>query len=662
MPESKKKNKKIKVRKQAKSGLSKFIERPVPTEKEVASFERVVKKKARNEEIETNLSEIYRDKEGKMINVKKMNVKRHPLWLVRWLRKILVILIIVCAAYFAYLYLFGRGNDSSALELTIIAPEKVIAGEEFSYSIDYSNPSKFTLEQIRLEVQYPDNFVFVGSSITPESGNYGWNLPNLKANERASLTITGKLISPPDSVNIISARLNYVPVNFSSNFKKEASSSTTVNGVGFRVSLDANNTAFINQENEMSLTLSEVENNYFGDFNLTFNLPEGVEAWLDIDTEEEEEEEVEKKGLEISQGRGLNWQISGLSQEIDRQKVPIIFKISEEAETADLTVRLEKKMEDGQAYTFWEKTISPELVKSDLNLILFLNGSKNDGATSFGQTLNYTLNYSNQGENSFEDVVVMAVLNSDFLDWSSFKSQSEGETHNGSIIWTKEEIPAFEEIEPGQSGGISFSINLRGFQDDDLGEDLSIVSYAQYSFNNKEIKDDENKSNTITSQINSDLDLIEEIRYFNDDNIPVGSGPLPPKVGEKSGFKVYWTIKNNLHELSGVKAVIDLPSYVAWDGKSSTNVGSLSYSNATHQVTWDVGRLPVSVYQIEAEFGISITPGKSDLNKILVLSPGSVVTATDTETQDSIIKKTKAKTTKLEDDDIANLNNSGRVE
>jgi len=72
--------------------------------------------------------------------------------------------------------------------------------------------------------------------------------------------------------------------------------------------------------------------------------------------------------------------------------------------------------------------------------------------------------------------------------------------------------------------------------------------------------------------------------------------------------------------------------------------------------------LPVSVYRADAEFGISLTPIENDRNKILVLSSGSTVSANDTETQDVIIRKTSPTTTKLEDDDIAGLNNSGRIQ
>jgi len=158
------------------------------------------------------------------------------------------------------------------------------------------------------------------------------------------------------------------------------------------------------------------------------------------------------------------------------------------------------------------------------------------------------------------------------------------------------------------------------------------------------------------------LSLTEQIRYFNDDNVPVGSGPLPPKVGEKTSFRVYWTVKNNLHEIKEAVVAFSLPSYIVWDDKASTNVGSLYYDASSRQVIWEIGRLPVSVYRADAEFSLSLTPAETDRNKILVLSPGSIIAAIDTETLADITKQTAAKTTKLEDDDIAGLNNSGRVE
>jgi hypothetical protein len=459
-----------------------------------------------------------------------------------------------------------------------------------------------------------------------------------------------------------------LPSEYSSQFKKEASASTVISGLGWRTDLVYANTAFLNQDNELILNFFNVENNYIGDFNLSFSLPEETNVALLPELINEASSSTEAiatsaKEIVITKVGGTSWRISGLDKEMDRQEIPITYRVNTKIANPKIIVRLEKKLEDGQAYVFWEKSFQPELVKSDLNLELSVNKSKTNSAVNFGQSLDYVISYNNQGENSFKDVVIMAVLQSDFLNFASLKMTDKGSVRGQSITWTKNEIPALKEIKSGDKGEIKFSINLQAFQDDDLGKKLEVNSYAQYSINNQAVKQADNKSNVIKNLINSDLSLSEKILYFNEDNVPVGSGPLPPKVGEKTSFKVYWVVRNNLHELSDVKVVFNLPANINFDEKTYTNVGSLNYDENTRQVVWEIGRLPVSVYRTDAEFNVNVVPTENDYDKILVISPGSVIEATDTETNSIITKKTAAKTTKLEDDDIVNLNNSsGRVQ
>ena len=671
MPEVKKIKRVLRVGRELDSSLSSFVERPVPTDREVATFERVVNREARDQEIDSNLSEIYRDKDGGRVDVKKLNVKKRAPFLVRLFRRLLILALLALAAYFAYSYWFDKSGDISGLDLKITAPDKVVAGEDFTYQVDYHNPTKYNLSSVHLEMQYPAGFIFGSASVPATSGNYGWDLPDMAPGSNASLTITGKMIAPADSANVILGHLSYLPGTFSSQFKKEASASTVVSGLGFNVDLNYSGTAFLNQDNEMSLIFSNIQNNYLGDFNISFTLP--AEANATVVTPDNTASSTPTAPATptsatttdkflVTKSGGASWQVTGLSTTTGRQEVPLTYLIKQKSANPEIKVRLEKKTADGQSYIFWEKAFTPELVTSDLNLTLIMNGTKNDNAISFGQPLNYSLTYTNHGATSYQDVVIMASLSGDFLDWNSLKDTNKGTLQNGTIIWTKNEIPALAEIKPGAEGAIDFSINLRPFKDSDLGKTMSVVSYGQYSMNNIPIKSQDNKSNTITSKINSDLSLDEQIRYFNTDNLPVGSGPLPPQVGQKTTFRVYWTVKNNLHELSDTSVVLPLPSYINWENSNTTNVGSLSFDATNHQVVWEIGRLPLSVYRADAEFSLSLTPAESDRNKILVISPGSSVSAMDTETKDTIIKKLGAKTTKLEDDDIAGLNNSGIVQ
>jgi hypothetical protein len=105
-----------------------------------------------------------------------------------------------------------------------------------------------------------------------------------------------------------------------------------------------------------------------------------------------------------------------------------------------------------------------------------------------------------------------------------------------------------------------------------------------------------------------------------------------------------------------------LPDYVIFSDKITTEVGRLYYDESTRQVIWEIGLLPVSKYQVEAGFNLSVNPVESDRDKIIILSSGSTVSAIESETNGLIVKKTNPKTSKLEDDDISSLSNSGLVQ
>lgn len=669
----------MKVEKAPSSSLSAFIERPVPSEKEVSNFEKVIEREARHQEIDSNLSEIYRGKDGNMIDVKKMKIKKRQLKIIKFFRRLLILGICGLLAYLAYTYFIKGSNDVNALDLEINAPEKVSAGQNFSYRITYHNATAYNLSSVHLEIQYPENFVFDKSSIAPQSGNYGWDLSDLAPGANGEIDISGVLINKADSVNVISANLSYLPANISSQFNKQATASTLMDKLDFSVDLNYTNSAFLNQDNDLTLIFSDIKNNQIGDFDLTFTLPDETNVAIASSTaatstslSASTTNAVSGSSVaatstvsvfSVTKSGGVSWLISGLNANTDRQEIAIKYRMMKDVLNKDIIVRLEKRESNGKSYIFWEKTITPEIIKSDLNLNLTLNGSKTDQAVNFGQTLNYTLTYSNHGTNSFKNVSILAAVNSSLVDWSTLQDSNSGERNGNTIIWTAKEIPALAEIKPGAAEGkINFSLNLSPYNESFLGQDLSLSSYAQYSVDQKQIGKDDNKSNIINSAVNSDLNLSEKILYFDADNNSVGSGPLPPKVGETTGLHVYWVIKNNLHELSGAKVIFNLPSYVSYDEKSTASIGKIYFDATTHKVIWEIGNLPVSTYQANADFGISFTPTEAQRDKILILSPGSVVSATDNETKDVISNTASAKTTKLEDDTMTGINHDGKVE
>ncbi len=666
-----KKKKKNLETKHKKSSISEFIERSLPTDEEIEEFDEIIDAEAREDEIEDSLNEIYNEEE-KEEDIGKLKIKRKRGFFF-WLFSFVFLLCIGAFLYIGvYKYFFDKGSDLNMIELSIEGEEKIGLNQESFYIIKYRNPSNVPIRRIAIEAFYDDNFIFLESSPTPvqkeseeevvKIKNSSWDIDILGPHSTGRIKIKGKVIDKVDKSSMINVKMSFVPDNFSSEFKKEASFRTFVVGTGLIIEADYSPTSFVGEEQDIVLDLNPGEENFLEGFSLRVEKAEEIEI-LDYKKEEESNLEIQKQDDVVY--------VSGLGEEA--QKLIIDYKVKEKKENNEIIKLIfEKREENGDVYVFEELNIETEVIKSDLNLNIFANGSDTGGAIDFGEKLNYTISYSNKGEGSMQDVIIMAVLEGGFFDWVTLEDKYEGKERGNTITWTKEEIPGLAEVFSGDDGEINFSIDTLAFRESDIGKDFKLKSYAQFAVstddNNEDVeveetlKNEDNKSNTVIHQINSDLNLKEEVRYFNADNIPVGSGPLPPKVGEVSSFKVYWMLTNNLHEIKEAKVSVILPEKVTWSDKSRTSVGSVTYDSNSNKVTWNIGRLPISVYRADAEFSIDFSPEDADRGRVMVLLPGAKVEAVDSKTKAKIKKKGQPKTTKLEDDDIASLSSNGIVE
>lgn len=637
----------IKIKKnEAVEGVSKFSKHAVPSEEEV-----------REEEINESLMEIYQNEDGEIINVSTLDKKKRHGFLYYFLTTVLTLGILGGGGWYGYKYYYLFGNPSAgSVEISIDAPREIVSGEEFSYTVNYKNQSGIGIKNIEIKMTYPENFIFLESSPLAKDKNNIWQLEDLGSHRSGKIEIKGRVVGLKDQVAVAFANMTYVPENFSSEFRKDATFETVVSGIGIDYNLSSENAVLVNESKVISLRFQKEKDGYLNNFRLTVA---GSDAFVLATSSGMKDENIEMAKAGV-------WLVKKI--DADPTDLNIGFKFKEKNKPMEEVTLTFEYSEDGEEYyKFLEKKITFEIIKNDLNLNLILNGSRNDQGIDFDQTLNYSIVYSNKGDEEMKDVVIMAVLNSDILDWTKLADDNKGRVSGNTISWSKEEIPALASLVKNSEGTIDFAIKVVpldkvrvGSADFDPNRKYEAQSYVQFSIGgNQSAGNEETKSNIILSKVNSDLKLDEKVQYFNADNIAVGSGPLPPKVGEVTSYRVFWTITNNLHELNGLKAEVILPAYVKWEDKNKATAGSIQYDEASRKVTWDVGRLPVDVYQVEADFSISITPVESDRDTIMVLLPSASLEAIDNITGAEIKKNTKAKTTSLEDDEIANTD--GRV-
>ncbi len=629
-----------------RSELSQFVERSLPSQSEVDIFDQYLKAPSNKDIVNASLSKIYEGDNGQRVNVTEVNIKRgRSIW-----AKLGFILLYVAIAAglvgIAYYLFFGNQNSVSPLALSISADQSIKANQEFTYTIDYRNQENTVLTNVEATVVYPDNFIATDSFPAPISGNNKWRLEDIKSFSSGQIKIRGRLIGLSGQSNIIFSDISYQPQGISSTYKKTSSLDVVLAGSGFDISSDDPGSALVGEEKSIAVSWLAQETNFIPKFTLRLNTSDNVTIIPSKETIEGiSSDQIGVWNIDPSKTtEPLRFKFKVIDKKSDSEELKLIFEYTPE--------------NSSKSFIFEEKTLKVDIIKNSLNLSMVANGQSGDQGVDFEQVINYSISYANKGETTMNDVIITAVFDGDALDWRKLEDENNGKVTSSTILWTSSEIPELKSLAKDQQGTIDFSIPVRPSTEARLFSRFEIKSYAQFALSGSSLEPNSdnqgNRSNELTVKLNSDISLDEAVRYFDEDNMAVGTGPLPPKVGETTTLKVYWKIKNSLHEIGGLTVTTTLPSGVTWDGKNQASVGLVSYDQATNQVTWSVGRLPLSVSQISAEFSIALQPKLSDQNKLMILIAGTTLTGQDNQTSYAISKQLKAQTTKLEKDDIAN--------
>ncbi len=574
---------------------------------------------------------------------------------------IIGLLILTGTSLAGFLYFESQKKfEEKTLQIEINAPEKAQMGKSFDYIINYKNLGEQTLLNSRLLIQYPEGFVLESSQ--PVKGNHQWQLGNLKPQEEGRISLTGYIIGNLEEKQTLRAEIVFEPNNFHSEFKKSAKFSLNLKepSIDLITSIPANITP--GQKFDIETKLKNNTDLNYKNLKVRYSFPEKFEI---ISTEPKKFD------------NDNSWIIPELNEHGESKTINIEGRFEQEnkqeKEQEQKNFNLELLFPDNENVYHVAKTkkINLNIIEQAINNYLLINGSTENSSVNLGDKLNFSLNVNNSGEATYQDIsIVLHLIGKpvDILDWENIEDENFGtirKTEQGKkIIWDKEQISSLKEFEANEEERISFSLPLRTYQEiKDLPQDsinnIEIQSRAEvHLFSDKE-QQKPIKSNQIKLNLKSNLDIGIKALYHYEDGTPIGSGPWPPEVGNKTTLQIFWDLNNDIHKIENAEISAKLPKYATWPGKSFKTIGEISFNEPKREITWKIKELSEKTKEAHANFSIEITPLAKHREQIIKILGNTSLSATDSQTGHSIIKTKNILTSALEKDE--HINQAGWV-
>jgi len=517
--------------------------------------------------------------------------------------------------------------SKEVLKLEILGPNEAELGEEVEYIVKYKNNGNFKLEEPRLIFEYPKNSIVEGESFLRKE----IELEAIYPGQEKTYQFKARIIGKENEVKEAKAWLNFKPKNLSARYEVATTFTTVVKKVSLTFEFDLPSKAESGKTISFRLNYFSNTNYPLSDLRIKIEYPQNFEF---IDSTPKALEQTEWEIPLLNQAEGGRIEISGIIRgEIGERK---IFR-------ATLGI-----LREDEFVLLKETTKGLAIIQPSIYISQIINGNPQYIAT-LGENLHYEIFFKNLSQEPMTNLFLIATLDGKAFNLESVRSELGDVTsgHN-SIVFDWKRVSKLQFLLPQEEGKIEFWVKLKeslpfsGPQDkNQMIKNSIFISQVQEEFKTK---------------INSKLEISQK-GYFQPE-VFGNSGPIPPKVEEKTTYSIIWEVKNYYNDVRNVKVKAVLPSQVKLTGKIIPEDSRLTFDSQSREIVWEVGDLEAGRGIIneapKITFQIEFLPEASQKGSIAQLIGEARMTAEDNWTLATLYATASAIDTTLPDDQTVN--------
>jgi hypothetical protein len=545
------------------------------------------------------------------------------------------------------------------VDIVIQAPASVTGGEETQIQVIVTNNNRGAIEEATLEVSYPDGTKLIGVS-QEENKKFRKNLGTILPGQQVTDTFRVVMFGEENTEKNFSINVEYRPEGSSATFSKNKEYGFILTTSPVSLSLDVPDEINIGEKIKISIDAVSNSETLLEDFMVVVEYPFGF-SFEGSNPRPAFSSNVWSLG-DLTPSEKVHIEITGvLEGQFEDQKTFKVFAGTQDAKDAnkiDIT------------YNSLQRTVLIE--RSFLAMDFSINGdpASSEVTVTSGETVTGNISWENTLDSQILNGEFKVSITGPIVDERTM-SVDKGfyRSIENSIIWNQTTDRVLSVIEPGEDGSMRFSFKTASlFAPGSTGQFKNPEVTLELSFKGERVSPGfENETITLTQsrklKISSLAQLASYGLYFTG---PFkNTGPIPPKVDEKTTYTIVWSIVNSSNKITNAQVSGSLPIYVRWLGVVSPQNASVTFNDTTGLIIWNVGDVPagagISQSAKEISFQVEFIPSISQVGDLVTLLSEARFTGQDTFTQSPISVQARTVSTELERDPLFNEFTQSRV-
>ena len=536
-----------------------------------------------------------------------------------------IVFFVLALGYASYMF-FAKGitvsNDN--IDISVLSNDFTAGGEEYPLLLEIVNRNSSSLELVDLVIEYPKSSQ-VG--LSQDNEHIRISLGTISAGEVKDENIKLVLFGEQGSTRQIKISLEYRVEGSNAIFVKDKFYIVSINSTPINLSINAPVEASSNQDITLGVKATLNSTKSVSKMLLKVDYPVGFQFI--------------KSTPAPSLGNNV-WNLGDLAPGAERN-VSILGKMVDVFDGEEKIFRvwsgsqsLSDKSLIGIVFNSLEHAVM--IKKSSIGAELLINGIyQREYVIDTKTPIQGQIQWTNNLETKINNLEIRAKIYGNAVNRKTISvSQGFYNSSQDLIIWDKNSQSKFEEVNPGDFGTVSFSLSsLPLFSATDgivflptINIDVFVTGrQAQSGGIITELSNSESK----VIKIISDVGLSTKALYYSGSF--KNSGPIPPKVEQKTTYTIVWSLSNTANNISKAQVRSTLPSWVRFADLFSPATEDLFYDESSREIVWNVGGIAkgtgITQAGKEISFQVELIPSLSQVGATPVIVNDTVLTGHD---------------------------------